>query len=126
MAGVNLLEHTADIGILATGDTQGEALAWDSFLAVEAPGAMELSFRTTCHGTGRAESRTGAKKLLQGRDIRQELDDRGIIGMAHSWASLAEEASIAYKDVADVVEAAKGAELCHKVARLTPLGVIKG
>lgn len=97
-----------------------------SFIAVGAPGAMELSFGSTCHGAGRAESRTRAKKLLQGRDIRQELEDQGIIAMAHSWASLAEEASIAYKDVADVMAVAEGAGLCHKVARLTPLGVIKG
>ena len=54
-----------------------------SFLAVAAPDAMEVSFGSTCHGAGRAESRTRAKKLLKGRDIRQELEDKGIIAKAH-------------------------------------------
>jgi len=97
-----------------------------SFLAVGAPQAMESSFGSTCHGAGRAESRTRAKKLLKGRDIRQELEDKGIIAMAHGWASLAEEASLAYKDVEDVVRVADSAGLSRKVARLRPLGVIKG
>ena len=97
-----------------------------SFLAVGDPRAMEVSFGSTCHGAGRVQSRTSAKKLLKGHDIRQELEDDGIIAMARGWASLAEEASIAYKDVADVVRVSESAGLCKKVARLRPLGVIKG
>ena len=97
-----------------------------SFLAVGDARAMELSFGSTCHGAGRAESRTRAKKLLKDRDIRKELGDRGIVVMAPSRGSLAEEASIAYKDVADVVRAAEGAGLCRRVARMRPMGVIKG
>ncbi len=97
-----------------------------SFLAVGAPKAMEVSFGSTCHGAGRVESRTRAKKLLKGRDIRQELEREGIIVQAKGWASLAEEASIAYKDVADVVRVSEEAGLCRNVARLRPLGVIKG
>ena len=97
-----------------------------SFLAVGGPRAMEVSFGSTCHGAGRAQSRTQAKKSLKGRDIRQELEDSGIIAMAHGWASLAEEASTAYKDVADVVRVADHAGLSSQVARLRPLGVIKG
>ena len=97
-----------------------------SFLAVGAPGAMEVAFGSACHGAGRAESRTRAKKLLKGQDIRQDLEERGIIAMAHGWASLAEEASLAYKDVADVVRVSDSAGLTRKVARLRPLGVIKG
>ena len=97
-----------------------------SFLAVGTPSAMETSFGSTCHGAGRAQSRTQAKKLLKGRDIRQELEEKGIVAMARGWASLAEEASLAYKDVADVVRVADGAGLSRSVARLRPLGVIKG
>ena len=97
-----------------------------SFLAVGLPRAMEVSFGSTCHGAGRLESRTRAKKLLKGRDIRQELEEQGVIAMAHGWASLAEEAPLAYKDVADVVRVAETAGLSAKVARLRPLGVIKG
>jgi len=98
-----------------------------SFLAVGSGMAMEGSFGSTCHGAGRTESRGGAKRLLKGRDIQQELREQGIIVRAHGgWASLAEEASVAYKDVADVVEVCHSAGLCKKVARMRPLGVIKG
>ena len=97
-----------------------------SFLAVGEPSAMELSFGSTCHGAGRVESRTRAKKLLKGRDIRAELEEQGIYTMARGWASLAEEASVAYKDVADVVSVGEDAGLCKSVARMRPMGVIKG
>ena len=97
-----------------------------SFLAVGDARAMEVSFGSCCHGAGRVESRTRAKKLLKGRDIREELEQQGIIVMAKGWASLAEEASLAYKDVADVVRVSENAGLCRNVARLRPLGVIKG
>ena len=97
-----------------------------SFLAVAGPRAMELSFGSTCHGAGRAASRARAKKLLKGRDVGKELAEQGIIAIGHSWASLAEEAPIAYKDVADVMRVADQAGLCRPVVRLRPLGVIKG
>ena len=87
---------------------------------------MQLSFGSACHGAGRVQSRTRAKKILKGHDIRQELEDEGIIVMAKGWASLAEEASIAYKDVEDVVRVSEEAGLCRNVVRLRPLGVIKG
>jgi tRNA-splicing ligase RtcB len=93
---------------------------------VAGPKALERSFGSTCHGAGRAKSRAGAKKLLRGRDIKQELEEQGIIAMAHGWASLAEEAPLAYKDVADVMRVADEAGLSRPVARLRPLGVIKG
>jgi tRNA-splicing ligase RtcB len=97
-----------------------------SFLCTGGPRAMEATFGSTCHGAGRAESRTRAKKMLKGRDIRRELEGQGIVARAHGWASLAEEASMAYKDVADVVRVAENAGLSRRVARLRPLGVIKG
>ena len=97
-----------------------------SFLAVGDPRAMEVSFGSTCHGAGRLESRTKAKKLLRGRDIQSELEEQGVIVMAKGWASLAEEAPTAYKDVADVVRVSEQAGLSRNVVRLRPLGVIKG
>ena len=97
-----------------------------SYLAVGVPEAMDVSFGSTCHGAGRAESRTRAKKLLKGHDIRSELEDRGTIARSRGWAGLAEEASLAYKDVEDVVRVAENAGLSRNVARLRPLGVIKG
>ena len=98
-----------------------------SYLAVGSGRAMEGSLGSTCHGAGRAESRGAAKRILKGRDIRRELRDQGIIVRAHGgWASLAEEAPVAYKDVEQVVEVYEKAGLCTKVARMRPLGVIKG
>ena len=97
-----------------------------SYLAVGTHQAMELSFGSTCHGAGRAESRTAAKRALKGRDIQREMEQEGIIVMAQGWASLAEEASMAYKDVANVIDAADGAGISRKVARMRPLGVVKG
>ena len=97
-----------------------------SFVSVGTPNSMEVAFGSTCHGAGRALSRTRAKKILKGRDIREELEEKGIVAAAHGWASLAEEESLAYKDVADVVRVADNAGLSRKVVRLRPLGVIKG
>jgi tRNA-splicing ligase RtcB len=87
---------------------------------------MERSFGFTCHGAGRAESRTRAKKLLRGHDIKEELGWQGIVVMARGWVSLSEEAPLAYKDVVDVVRVSENAGLSRNVARLRPLGVIKG
>ena len=117
-------ERYRDVGqpVLVPGD-----MGRYSFLAVGSGGAMERALGSSCHGAGRSESRGAAKRMLKGRDIRRELRDQGIIVKAHGgWSSLAEEASVAYKDVADVVEVCDRARLCKKVARLRPLGVIKG
>jgi len=98
-----------------------------SYLAVGGDRAMELSFGSTCHGAGRMQSRGQAKREAKGRDIRRELEERGIIARASGgWSSLAEETSEAYKDVAEVVEVAHKAGLSRMVARMRPLGVIKG
>ena len=97
-----------------------------SFLCIGGPGAMAQTFGSTGHGAGRVQSRGAARRMLKGRDIRQELRERGIIVRAKGWASLAEEASIAYKDVAAVVEVCHQAGLSTKVARMRPLGVTKG
>ncbi len=97
-----------------------------SYLAVGTQQAMELSFGSTCHGAGRAESRGAARRALRGHDVQKELEQQGIIVMARGRDSLAEEASGAYKDVSDVIDAAQGAGISRKVARMRPLGVVKG
>ena len=97
-----------------------------SFLCVAGEEAMPSTFGTTCHGAGRTQSRGAAKRMLKGRDLQGELRQRGILVRARGWASLAEEASVAYKDVAEVVEVCDRAGLSRRVARLRPLGVIKG
>ena len=97
-----------------------------SFLCVAGEEAMTSTFGTTCHGAGRTQSRGAAKRMLKGRDLQGELRQRGIFVRARGWASLAEEASVAYKDVAEVVAVCDRAGLSRRVARLRPLGVIKG
>ena len=97
-----------------------------SFLCVAGEQAMEQTFGTTCHGAGRVQSRGAARRQLKGHDIQKELRERGIIVRARGWASLAEEASVAYKDAAAVVDVCHRAGLATRVARLRPIGVIKG
>jgi tRNA-splicing ligase RtcB len=97
-----------------------------SWVLVGQPGSMERTFGTTCHGAGRAMSRTAAVAAAGGRKIEKELEARGVIAMAQSRRGLAEEAPQAYKNVDDVVSVVDGAGLSKKVARMRPIGVIKG
>jgi tRNA-splicing ligase RtcB len=87
---------------------------------------MDQTFGTTCHGAGRAMSRTAAVKAAQGRRIDKELLGRGVIARAQNWKGLAEEQPQAYKDVDLVVDVVHNAGLSRKVARMRPIGVIKG
>ena len=88
--------------------------------------AMRDTFGTACHGAGRLLSRTKAMKRAEGRRIDQELRARGIEVMSKSRRTLAQEMSEAYKDVAEVVEVLDAEGLVQLVARLVPLGVVKG
>jgi tRNA-splicing ligase RtcB len=97
-----------------------------SFVLVGTDAGLGLSFGSTCHGAGRAMSRTAAKKLKPGQEVRKALEARGIIVRCASAGELAEEAPHAYKDVDRVVEVVHQAGLARKVARLVPVGVIKG
>jgi tRNA-splicing ligase RtcB len=97
-----------------------------SWVLVGQPGSMARTFGTTCHGAGRALSRTAAVKAAAGRRIDKELEAKGIIARAQSHKGLAEEQSAAYKNVDDVVDIVDRAGLSRKVARMRPIGVIKG
>ena len=97
-----------------------------SWVLAGLPGSMEQSFGTTCHGAGRMMSRTAAVRLAAGRRIDKELDALGIIARARGHKGLAEEQPAAYKDVDQVVEVVDRAGISRKVARLRPVGVIKG
>lgn len=97
-----------------------------SWVLVGQPGSMEQTFGTTCHGAGRVMSRTAAIAHARGRRIDQELAHKGIIARARSWKGLAEEQPEAYKDVSLVVNVVHRAGLARKVARLRPIGVVKG
>jgi tRNA-splicing ligase RtcB len=97
-----------------------------SFLLVGGDRARDLSFSSTCHGAGRAMSRTKAKKQMSGEALKQQLEEQGITLARSHWKLLSEEAPYAYKDSAQVVEACEGAGLSKIVARLRPVGVVKG
>jgi tRNA-splicing ligase RtcB len=97
-----------------------------SWVMVGQPGAMEKTFGTTCHGAGRAMSRKAALRDAAGRRIDKELEARGVIARSQSRSGLAEEQPKAYKNVDDVVDVVDRAGLSKKVARMRPIGVIKG
>jgi len=97
-----------------------------SFIAVGTEKAMQESFGSTCHGAGRMLSRGAARRSLRGRDVAQELESRGITVKTGDIPSLAEEASKAYKDVAEVIDVVHQAGISKKVVMATPIGVIKG
>ncbi|QDU98641.1 RtcB family protein [Lignipirellula cremea] len=97
-----------------------------SYVLAGQPGSMEHTFGTCCHGAGRQMSRTAAVKHAQGRDIKKELKARGVSARSHSWRGLAEEQPDAYKDVNQVVDVVHQANLAKKVARMRPIGVVKG
>jgi len=88
--------------------------------------AFEETFGSTCHGAGRRMSRSAAARSAKGRPIVRELADRGIIVRSEGRATLLEEIPEAYKDVTDVVNVVHGAGIAKKVAKLVPMGVIKG
>jgi len=116
-------ERYKEIGqpVLIPGD-MGRA----SYVLAGQPGSMSQTFGTCCHGAGRQMSRTAAVKHAKGRDISKELKARGVSARAHSWRGLAEEQPDAYKDVNQVVDVVHEANLAKKVARMRPIGVVKG
>ncbi len=97
-----------------------------SWVLAGSQGSMEHSFGTACHGAGRQMSRTAAVKHAQGRRIDEELLKRGVVARARSWRGLAEEQPDAYKNVDLVVDVVHKADLARKVARMRPIGVVKG
>ncbi len=97
-----------------------------SFVLAGARGSMDQSFGSTCHGAGRVLSRSKAIKIAKGRAIHRELADKGIFVQSRGKKTLKEEMPDAYKDVSQVVDVVHQAGLAKKVARLSPLGVIKG
>lgn len=104
----------------------GGTMGTESWVLAGMAGSEEASFASACHGAGRAMSRTQARKQWRGRQVVDELARRNIIVRSPSDRGVAEEAPGAYKDVTAVVLATEQAGLARRVARLTPLIVIKG
>jgi tRNA-splicing ligase RtcB len=104
------------------GGTMGTA----SYILCGTQEGMNLAFGSACHGAGRSMSRHQALRQWQGREVVQRLAAQGILIRSRSMRGVAEESPGAYKDVAEVVEAADRAGLARNVARLEPLICIKG
>lgn len=116
-------EDYRDVGqpVIIPGD-----MGRESWLLAGTETAMRETFGSTCHGAGRLLSRHAARKVRSGAEVRRDLEDAGIVVKSASVGALAEEAPFAYKDVADVVNVVEAVGLSRKVARLRPLGVLKG
>jgi tRNA-splicing ligase RtcB len=97
-----------------------------SYVLVGTPGAMAETFGSTCHGAGRLMSRSAATRKFTANEVVSLLQSRGIYLRAASKEGIIEEAPGAYKDIDDVVRVAHGAGISKMVARLKPMGVMKG
>ncbi len=97
-----------------------------SFVLLGADGSMRDTFGSTCHGAGRVMSRRQSTRQSRNMSIVQEMERRGVFVQAESRRTMAEEMPHAYKDVELVVGAAQEAGISRKVAKIKPLGVIKG
>ena len=97
-----------------------------SYVLVGNPSAMEQTWGTTCHGAGRMLSRRKAMQVTKGRSIQKDLERQGIFVRAEGRRTLNEEVPEAYKDVDEVVKVVDAAGLSRRVARLRPIGVVKG
>jgi len=104
----------------------GGSMETGSYLLIGTAKAMEYSFGSTAHGSGRTMSRTAAKKKVHSRDVLQRMERQGIYVRTASFAGLAEEAGMAYKDISAVVDAVHTLGISKKVVRLQPIGNIKG
>ena len=104
----------------------GGSMETGSYLLVGTEEALTTTFGSTAHGSGRTMSRTAARKKVHARDLLERLDQRGIYVRAASFAGVAEEAGMAYKDISEVVDAVDTIGLSKKVVRLQPIGNIKG
>ncbi|MFK5951489.1 MAG: RtcB family protein [Desulfobacterium sp.] len=102
------------------------SMGTSSWILVGTDKAMELTFGSTCHGAGRAMSRTKARKTIKGAELRVQMEEMGIHVRAGSIRGLSEETPQAYKDVNNIVEVVHGANIAKKVARIVPIAVIKG
>jgi tRNA-splicing ligase RtcB len=104
----------------------GGSMGTASYVLAGTAESMSLAFGSACHGAGRSLSRHAATRRWRGREVVDELAERGILIRSHSYRGVAEEAPGAYKDVTAVVEAAHEAGLARIVARLAPMVCVKG
>ena len=104
----------------------GGSMETGSYLLVGTEKAMQETFGTTAHGSGRTMSRTQAKKQVRGEQLQKDMQKRGIYVKAVSMPGLAEEAGLAYKDINEVVDSLNKAGISKPVCSFKPIGNIKG
>jgi len=102
------------------------SMGTSSYILAGTQKAEAETFASVCHGAGRNLSRTAAKKQVGGKQVKTELEERGILVRCASYGDIAEEAPLAYKDIDNVVDIVAKAGLAIKVAQMRPLGVVKG
>lgn len=102
------------------------SMGTSSYILVGTARAEELSFGSTAHGAGRVMSRREALRRFRGEQIKRELESKGIELQSTSWKGIAEEASQAYKDIDEVVKVSHEVGIGKLVAKVVPLGVMKG
>ena len=103
----------------------GGSMETGSYLLAGVEGARRTFF-TTAHGSGRTMSRTAARKRWHGRKLQEDMEARGIYVRTATWSGLAEEAGPAYKDIDEVIGATELAGISRRVAKLSPVGNVKG
>jgi tRNA-splicing ligase RtcB len=98
-----------------------------SYLLLGTQKAVDETFGSSCHGAGRVQSRKAMIKKTKGRNLYKELEEKyGVMVMAHGHASVAEEMPEAYKNATEVVDTIEMAGISRKLAKLKPIGCIKG
>jgi len=102
------------------------SMGTSSYILVGTEQAMKETFGSSCHGAGRAKSRTQAKKETRAEDLLRDMKEKGILVRSESKVGLTEEKPDAYKDVSRVVDVVEGAGIARKVAKLIPMAVMKG
>ena len=104
----------------------GGSMQTGSYLLVGTKRAMDETYGSTLHGSGRTMSRMQAKKMVRGSDLIKKMEEQGIQVRAASFSGLAEEVGFAYKEIDDVIDAVDSIGISKKVAKLVPIGNIKG
>jgi tRNA-splicing ligase RtcB len=102
------------------------SMGTSSYVLVGTEQAMKETFGSSCHGAGRAKSRTQAKKEITAQELLKDLNEKGILVRSDTMSGLTEEKPDAYKDVSQVVDVVHGAGIARKVAKLIPVAVMKG
>lgn len=104
----------------------GGSMETGSHLLVGTEKAMDETFGSTAHGSGRTMSRTKAKHLVRGDELQKDMEKRGIYVKAASLSGLAEEAGLAYKNISEIIQTLEKADISRSVVGFKPIGNIKG